>query len=81
MDDAFSISSRGGTIALLGGKFKIFGAEVSETAGRGPGSFAAVAGSVLIMVGLFFALRPPGVRPLVWQAAEKVANVFPAAAA
>lgn len=45
-------------IALLGGKFKIFGAEVSGTAGRVGRSFAAAGGIALITIGLYFALRP-----------------------
>ena len=45
-------------IAVLGGQFKIFGAEVSGSAGRIGRSFAAVIGAGLIVLGLFLTLRP-----------------------
>jgi hypothetical protein len=40
-------------IALIGGRFKIFGAEVSGTVGRAGRLAAGVAGTVLIIIGLF----------------------------
>ncbi len=44
-------------IALLGGKFKLFGAEVSGTAGRAGRSVAAILGIALIVIGLVIALQ------------------------
>jgi len=45
-------------IALLGGKFKIFGAEVSGTAGSAARIFALLAGVTLITLGLFGTFKP-----------------------
>jgi len=46
-------------IGLVGGKFKIFGAEVSGTAGRAGRWFATTAGTLLVLVGLFFKPQSP----------------------
>jgi hypothetical protein len=43
-------------IAIVGGKFKIFGAEVSAMAGPTGRTFAGVLGSILIAIGLYSSL-------------------------
>ena len=50
-------------IAFVGGKFKIFGVEVSETAGRAGRVVAGAIGTVLIVIGLFAAFQPPYTSP------------------
>jgi len=50
-------------IALLGGNFKIFGAEISGTAGRAGRLAAGVAGIVLIAIGLFEGFQPSPTLP------------------
>jgi hypothetical protein len=60
---AFVFSAVLPLIAVLGGKFKIFGAEISGTGGRTGPSFAAVLGTALIVVGLIVALQQGGPSP------------------
>jgi len=47
-------------IALIGGRFKIFGAEVSEVVGRTTRVIAAVAGIVFIVIGLYGSFTDKG---------------------
>jgi hypothetical protein len=48
-------------IAIVGGKFKIFGAEVSGNVGRAGRAVSAVIGTVLIIFGLFKSFNSSGV--------------------
>ena len=55
-------------ISIVGGKFKIFGAEVSGVAGPAGRTFAGVAGAIFIGIGLFNSLEAR-TRPSVKQVA------------
>ena len=55
---AFVLGSVLGLIALLGGHFKIFGAEVSGGAGPGARAVAGIAGTALIAFGLYGGQNP-----------------------
>ena len=48
-------------IAIIGGKFKIFGAEVTPTVGSTGRIFAGVIGSLLVAIGLYSSLPTDGI--------------------